>query len=182
MTPGVPETVSRPPTTLCFSAISGSLPQGTKPIKLLNKNAMGPVRFLDKIGARRHSICHKRLFVGIVLRLLANQDSVLGRSRIYVIQFSLVSNGGNLAGRQCANSLLLFGRGHGLCPESGAQQQIFLLGCRTGTDGSALAAGHRPSDKITTNTSENRNVFSIFLIPLFGCAFAVLFVGRQRNL
>src|SRR6267142_421232 len=143
MTLGVPETVSRLPTTLCFSAISGSLPQGTKPIKLLNENAMGPVRFLDKIGARRHSICHKRLSVGIVLRLIANQDPVLGRSRIYVIQFSLVSNGGNLAGWQCANSLLLFGRGHGLCPESRAQQQVFLLRCRTGTGGSALAAGHQ---------------------------------------
>ena len=39
----------------------------------------------------------------------------------------------------------------------------------------------RPSDKITTNTPENRNVFSIFLIPLFGCAFAALFVGRQNK-
>jgi hypothetical protein len=104
---------------------------------------MGPVRFVDKIGARRHSICHKRLFVGIVLRLIANQDPVVDRSRIYVIQFSLLSNGGNLAGWQCANSLLLFGRGHSLCPESGAQQQVFLLRCRTGTDGSALAAGHQ---------------------------------------
>jgi hypothetical protein len=142
---------------------------------------MRPVRYLHKIGARRQSIRHKRLFIEIVLRLVANKDPVLGRSRIYIIQFSLVSNGGNLAGWQCANSLLLFGRSHGLCPESGAQQQVFLLRCRTGTDGSALAPDTRPSDKITTNTSENRNVFSIFLIPRFGCAFAVLFVGRQNK-
>src|SRR5882762_10823870 len=92
MTLGVPETVSRLPTTLCFSGISGSLPQWTKPIKLLNENAMGPVRFLDKIGAGRHSICHKRLFVGIVLRLIANQNAVLCRSGIYIIQFSSVSD------------------------------------------------------------------------------------------
>ena len=46
---------------------------------------MGAVRFLHEIGAGRHSKCHKRLFVGIVLRLITNQDAVLGRSRIYVI-------------------------------------------------------------------------------------------------
>ncbi len=140
MTLDSPETASRLPTTLCFSGISGSLAERTEPIELLNENAMGSVRFLHEIGARRHSICHKRLFVGIVLRLIANQDPVLGRSRIDVIQFSLVSNGGNLAGWQCANSLLLLGRGHGLCPESGAQQQVFLLRCRAGTDGSALVS------------------------------------------
>ena len=90
MTLGVSEMVSRLPTTLCFSGISGSLPQGTKPIKLLNENAMGPVRFLDKIGARRQSVCQDCLFVGIVLGLVANEDPVLGRSRIYVIQFSSI--------------------------------------------------------------------------------------------
>jgi hypothetical protein len=87
MTLGVSETVSRLPTTLCFSGISGSLPQWTKPIKLLNENAMGSVGFLDKIGARRQSVCHDCLLVGIVLGLVAKQDPVLGRSRIYVIQF-----------------------------------------------------------------------------------------------
>jgi hypothetical protein len=40
----------------------------------------------------------------------------------------------------------------------------------------------RPSDKITTNTSENRNVFSIFLIPLFGCAFAALFCWTSKQI
>jgi hypothetical protein len=38
-----------------------------------------------------------------------------------------------------------------------------------------------PSDKITTKIFVNRSVFFIFLIPLFGCAFAVLFVGRQNK-
>jgi hypothetical protein len=102
-----------------------SLPEGTEPIELLNENAMGPVRHVYKIGARRQSICHDRLFVGIVLGLVANQDPILGRCRIYVIQFPSVSDGGNLPGRQLAHSLLLFGRGHSLCFESGSHQQIF---------------------------------------------------------
>jgi len=38
---------------------------------------MWAVRVLHEIGAGRHSICHKRLFVGIVLRLIANQNTVL---------------------------------------------------------------------------------------------------------
>ena len=88
---------------------------------------MGPVRFLHKIGARRHSVCHKRLFVGIVLRLIANQNPVLGRSRIYVIQFSSVSDGGNFAGRQRAHSLLLFWSGHGDGFEPSLRQQRFFL-------------------------------------------------------
>jgi hypothetical protein len=75
-------------------------PEGTEAVEFLNENAMGPVRFFHKIGARRHSICHKRLFVGIVLGLVANQDPVLGRGRIYVIQFSSECDGGNLAGRR----------------------------------------------------------------------------------
>jgi len=66
------------------------LSERAKPIELLNENGMGPVRYVYKGGARRQSICHDRLFVGIILGLIANQDPVLGRSGIYVIQFSLV--------------------------------------------------------------------------------------------
>ena len=40
---------------------------------------MWAVRVLHEIGAGRHSICHKRLFVGIVLRLIANQNGPLSR-------------------------------------------------------------------------------------------------------
>src|SRR6266436_8319375 len=127
---------------------SRSLPGGTEPIEFLNENAMGSVRYVHKIGACCQSICHDRLFVGIVLGLVANQNPVLGRSRIYVIQFSSVCDGRNLAGRQRADSLLLFGRGHRLCLESGPHQQVFLLRCRAGTDGSTLASHIKPSDKI----------------------------------
>ena len=104
-----------------------SLPEGPKAIEFLNENAMRPVRYLHKIGAGRHSIRHKRLLIEIVLRLIANQDAILGRSWIYVVQFSSVRDRGNLARRQPAHSLLLFGRGHGLCLESGSHQQVFLL-------------------------------------------------------
>jgi len=38
---------------------------------------MWAVGVLHEIGAGRHSICHKRLFVGNVLRLIANQNAVL---------------------------------------------------------------------------------------------------------
>ena len=104
-----------------------SFSQRSESIEFLNENAMGPVRFLHKIGARRNSICHKRLFVGIVLRLIANQDPVLGRSRIYVIRFPSVCDGGHLAGRQRAHSLLLFGSRHRERSEPGLQQQRFFL-------------------------------------------------------
>ncbi len=90
------------------------------------------MRYIHKSGTGRQSICHHGLLIDVVLRLIANQDSILGRSWIYVIQFSFVCDGGNLAGWQRAHSLLLFGR-------------------------------------------------PIFLIPLFGRAFAVLFVGRQNK-
>jgi hypothetical protein len=72
---------------------------------------MGPVRFLHKTGARRESVCHKRLFVDIILDLIANQDPTPGRSRIHVIQFSFVSDGGNLAGRQRAHREILNRKG-----------------------------------------------------------------------
>jgi len=88
---------------------------------------MGPVRFLHKIGARRNSICHKRLFVGIVLRLITNQDAVLDRSGIYIIQFSSVSDGGNFARRQRAHSLLLLGRSYGERSKPGLHEQRFVV-------------------------------------------------------
>lgn len=100
---------------------------------------MGPVRFLHETGARRESVCHKRLFVGIVLGLIANQDPTLGRSRIHVIQFSFVPDGGNLAGRQRAHALLLLRGSHGERPESGLQQQRFFRRRPTGRNGRALA-------------------------------------------
>jgi len=110
---------------------------------------MGAVRFLHEIGAGRHSICHKRLFVGIVLRLITNQDAVLGRSRIYVIQFSSVSDGGNFARRQRAHSLLLLGRSYGERSKPGLHEQRFFLSRSAGTDGSGLA--RRSSDLARTS-------------------------------
>jgi hypothetical protein len=56
---------------------------------------------------------------------------------------------------------------------------VELIGVRHRTK-IARALGHL--FVIAMQISENRNVFSIFLIPLFGCAFAVLFVRRQTNL
>src|SRR6266699_864038 len=123
--------------------ISGSLPEGTEPIELLNENAMRAMRYIHKSGTGRQSICHHGLLIDVVLRLIANQDSILGRSWIYVIQFSFVCDGGNLAGWQRAHSLLLFGRRHSFCPKSGSHQQVFLLSCRAGTDRSALAPPHQ---------------------------------------
>jgi hypothetical protein len=120
-----------------------SFPEGTESVELLDKNAMWPVRFLYKIGTCSQSMGHKRLFVGVVLDLVANQDPVLGRSRIYVIHLSSVSDGGNLARRQRAHSLLLFGRGHSFWLEPSSLQQVFLLRFRAGTDGSALASPYQ---------------------------------------
>jgi hypothetical protein len=97
---GRPRNGQRAATTLCFSGISGSLAEGTESIELLNENAMGPVRYIHKSGTGRQSICHNGLLIDVVLRLIANQDSILGRSWIYVIQFSFVCDGGNLAGWQ----------------------------------------------------------------------------------
>ena len=98
------------------------LSERAKPIELLNENGMGPVRYVYKGGARRQSICHNGLLIDVVLRLIANEDSIFGRSWIYVIQFSFVCDGGNLAGWQRAHSLLLFGRCHSFCSESGSHQ------------------------------------------------------------
>jgi heme/copper-type cytochrome/quinol oxidase subunit 3 len=52
---------------------------------------------------------------------------------------------------------------------------------RTGTDGSALASPHQTQRQDHDKDIRNRSVFFIFLISLFGCAFAVLFVGRQNK-
>ncbi len=92
---------------------------------------MGSMRHIYKVGAGRQSICHKRLFVDIVLGLVANQDPVFRSSRIDVIQFPSVSDGGNFASRQLADLLLLFGRGRSFCFEPGSRQQVFLLRCGT---------------------------------------------------
>src|SRR6266702_6910914 len=143
MTLGVPETVSGLRRLCAFPEFSGSLPEGTESIELLNENAMGSVCYIHKSGARRQSICRNGLLIHVVLRLIANQDSIFGRGWIYVIQFSFVCDGGNLAGWQRAHSLLLFGRCHSFCSESGSHQQVFLLRFLAGTDGSALASPHQ---------------------------------------
>ena len=98
-----------------------SLPEGTESVELLNENTMRTVRYIYKIGARRQSIRHKRLFVDIVLSLVANQNPVLGGGRIYVIQFPSVFDGRNFADWQCADSLPLFRGGHIFCLKSGPQ-------------------------------------------------------------
>jgi len=103
---------------------------------------MRAVRILDEIGAGSHSICYKRLFVGIVLRLIANQDAVFGRSWIYVVRFSFVSDEGNFAGRQRGHSLLLLRRSYGEWSKPRLHQQRFFLRRSTGTDGSCLARCH----------------------------------------
>src|SRR6266481_5033572 len=123
---------------------SGSLPEGTESIELLNENAVGSACYIHKSGTSRQSICHNGLLIDVVLRLIANQDSIFGRSWIYVIQFPFVCDGGNLAGWQRAHSLLLFRRCHSFCSESGSHQQVFLLRFRAGPDGSALASAHQP--------------------------------------
>jgi hypothetical protein len=76
---------------------------------MLNENAMLAMRYIHKRGTGRQSIRHNGLLIDVVLRLIANQNSIFGRSWIYVIQFSFVSDGGNLAGWQRTHSLLLFG-------------------------------------------------------------------------
>src|SRR4026208_1744961 len=105
-----------------LSRISGSLSERTEAIELLNENAMLAMRYIHKRGAGRQSIRHNGLLIDVVLRLIANQDSIFGRSWIYVIQLSFVSDGGNLAGWQRAHSLLLFGSGHSFCFKSGSRQ------------------------------------------------------------
>ena|SRR5436190_8584854 len=140
---GVPETGQQSTTTLFASGISGSLSEGTEPIELLNENAMGSVCYIHKSGTGRQSICYNGLLIDVVLRLIANQDSIFSRSWIYIIQFPFVCDGGNLAGWQRAHSLLLFGRCHSFCSESGSHQQVFLLRFRAGPDGSALASPYQ---------------------------------------
>ena len=119
--------------------ISGLLPERTEAIEMLNEHAMLAMRYIHKRGTGRQSIRHNGLLIDVVLRLIANQDSIFGRSWIYVIRFSFVSDDGNLAGWQRTDLLLLFGRGHSFCFESGSHQQVFLLSFRTGADGSTLA-------------------------------------------
>src|SRR5262245_18511 len=86
------------PTTLCFAAISDLLAERTEPIELLNEDTMWAMRYIHKSGTGGQSIRNNGLLINIILRLIANKDPVLGRSWIYVIQFSLVCDGGNLAG------------------------------------------------------------------------------------
>jgi len=117
-----------------------SLPERTEPIEFLNKNAMRAMRHIHKRGTGRQSIRHNGLLVDVVLRLIANQDSIFGRRWIYVIQFSFVCDGGNLAGWQRGHSLPLFGRCHSPRLEPSSHQQVFFLRCRAGTDDSALAS------------------------------------------
>src|SRR5437763_17019231 len=97
---GVPETVSGLRRPCASPEFSGSLPEGTEPIELLNENAMGPVCYIHKSGTGRQSICHNGLLIDVVLRLIAHQDSTFGRSWIYIIQCPSVCAGGSLAGWQ----------------------------------------------------------------------------------
>jgi len=144
---------------------------------------MRPVRFLHKIGDRRHSIRHKRLFVSIVLRLIAHQDPVLGRSRVYIIQLSSVSDGGNPAGRQCAHPLLLLRGSHGERSESGLQEQRFFRGRSTGRNCRALA-GHDEAHQQHREDEVHKGNHSSHSVSLLcsSAGFSLFSYASSRNL
>ena len=145
---------------------------------------MGPVRFLHKTGARRESVCNKRLFVGIVLGLIANQDPTLDRSRIHVIQLSSVSDDGNRAGRQHAHPLLLLRGSHGERSESGLQQQRFFRRCPTGRNGRALARRDDAHEQHREDEVREQND-SFHTVSLFRsfCRFGLFsYASSKRNL
>ena len=74
-------------------ALPRSLSQRTKPVKLLDLDRMRSVYLLLEHGTGQLiTLRLKGLFVGVELRLVADQDPVFGRGGIHVICSSLEFN------------------------------------------------------------------------------------------
>ena len=101
------------------------------------------MRYIHKSGTGRQSICHDGLLIDVVLGLIANQNSILGRSWIYVIQFSLCIRRWKPARVAVRSFVAAVWSGRSFCFESGSHQQIFLLRFRARPDGSALASPYQ---------------------------------------
>ena len=120
----------------------------TEPIELINFDVIGSRGLCYECRRSRHLlltllIC-KRLFIGVVLLLSPNEDLVLLRCGIHVIQFSVVLNGRHPALGELTDRLLLLGRGDRNKLKTCLRKQVLLLGCGdfTAVRGHGLASRH----------------------------------------